>query len=162
MFTKDIQTLAEHVISTFTETKKKLVTAESCTAGLIAGALTEVPGASAVVERGFVTYSNESKVEVLGVMPEMLNRYGAVSTQVAEEMAKGALAFSRADVAVSVTGIAGPEGGTPKKPVGLVYFGLATRQGSLMHYKCQFSGNREQVRMQAVTEALRLILPFAD
>ncbi|MDD4617410.1 MAG: CinA family protein [Alphaproteobacteria bacterium] len=157
----DIHTLAQQVVLAFTQTHRKLVLAESCTGGLIASALTDVPGASDVLERGFVTYSNEAKVEVLGVMPEMINRFGAVSKQVAEEMAQGALAFSHADVAVSVTGIAGPGGGSEKKPVGLVFFGLATRQGTIMHYKCQFSGNREEIRMQAVAEALKMVLPAA-
>ncbi len=161
MFSQEIRSLAEQVISALTKDHLRLVVAESCTGGLVSGALTDVPGASEVLERGFVTYSNDAKVEVLGLMPELLNQYGAVSKQVAEEMAQGALAFSHADVAVSVTGVAGPGGGSEKKPVGLVFFGVATRQGALMHYKCQFSGGREQVRMQAVAEALKLVLPVA-
>ncbi|MDD3370265.1 MAG: CinA family protein [Alphaproteobacteria bacterium] len=162
MLPSQIHDYAKQLITSFTQKNLRIVTAESCTGGLIAAALTDVPGASAVVERGFVTYSNEAKVDVLGVLPEILNRYGAVSKQVAEEMAQGALAFSHADVAVSVTGIAGPDGGTDKKPVGLVFFGLATKQGALMHYKCQFSGNRDEIRLQAVAEALRLVLPVAE
>jgi len=162
MFSADISKLANDVISAFTKAKKKLVTAESCTGGLIAAALTDVPGASAVLERGFITYSNEAKTEVLSVMPELIAQLGAVSDRAAEEMARGALEFSHADIAISVTGIAGPDGGTPLKPVGLVYFGLATRHGVLMNYKCQFSGTRDEIRMLAVAEALKLIIMIAD
>jgi nicotinamide-nucleotide amidase len=161
MFSADIHHLAEKVIRLYTRERLKIVTAESCTAGLIAGALTDIPGSSAVLERGFITYSNYAKVEVLAVMPETLEQFGAVSARVAEEMAQGALDFSRADVAISVTGIAGPDGGSAEKPVGLVWFGLATRQGALMHYKCNFTGNRENVRMQAMEEAMKLVLTVA-
>jgi nicotinamide-nucleotide amidase len=161
MFSLDIHELAQEVVSVYRASGLRLVTAESCTGGLIASALTDVPGSSAVVERGFITYSNESKTEVLGVMPELIEQFGAVSARVAEEMAKGALDFSRAEVALSVTGIAGPDGGSKEKPVGLVFFGLATRQDVLLHYECRFSGNREEVRMQAVAEALRLLLSMA-
>ena len=158
MFAPDIHALAEKIIFLYTREKRKIVTAESCTGGLIAAALTHIPGASAVVERGFITYSNDAKIEVLAVQPETLQEFGAVSAEVAEEMAQGALEFSRADVALSVTGIAGPGGGSAMKPVGLIYFGLATRHGGIMYYKCQFSGNREDVQMQAVQEGLRLLL----
>jgi nicotinamide-nucleotide amidase len=150
--------LAQKVISVFARENRKIVTAESCTGGLIAGALTDIAGSSAVLERGFVSYSNDAKVEVLGVLPELLKEHGAVSAEVAAAMAVGALEFSRADIALSVTGIAGPDGGNALKPVGLVYFGLATREGSVMHYKCQFSGNRDDVRMQSVNEGLRLLM----
>lgn len=162
MSTPEIHALAEKTISIYTAKKLKIVTAESCTGGLIAGALTGIPGSSQVVERGFVTYSNDAKTEVLGVMPEILGQFGAVSERTAEEMAKGALEFSQADIAVSATGIAGPDGGSDNKPVGLVYFGLATRKNFLMHYKCIFGGNREDVRRQAVAEALKLLLSIAD
>jgi nicotinamide-nucleotide amidase len=162
LFTADIRSLAEKLVFAAKAHKHKIVTAESCTGGLLAAALTDIPGSSAVVERGFVTYSNDAKVEVLGVQPETLQQFGAVSMETAEEMAQGALEFSRADMAVSVTGIAGPDGGSADKPVGLVYFGLASRNGLLMHYKCQFSGTREHVRMQAVQEALKLLLSLGD
>jgi len=158
MFSSDIHDLARNIIETYAAQKRKIVTAESCTGGLVAAALTQIPGSSAVVERGFITYSNEAKTEVLAVMGEEIAKYGAVSEQTAEAMAQGALEFSRADVAVSVTGIAGPGGGTPEKPVGLVYLGLATRGGALFHYKCNFGGDRDDVRMQAVREALKLLL----
>ncbi len=162
MFAPDILALAQKVISSYRAEGQKIVTAESCTGGLITGALTEIAGSSAVVERGFVTYSNDAKIEVLAVRPETLEEYGAVSEQTAEEMAQGALEFSHAHTALSVTGIAGPDGGSVSKPVGLVYFGLATREGSLLHYKCQFSGDREQIRMQAVREGLNLLLSLAS
>jgi nicotinamide-nucleotide amidase len=149
--------LAQKIIVGYAAAKKKIVTAESCTGGLIAAALTEISGASAVVERGFIAYSNNAKVEVLGVPPELLEIRGAVSAETAEAMATGALEFSRADVAVSVTGIAGPDGGTLAKPVGLVFLALATRDGVLFHVKCQFAGDRGDVRLQATREGLHLL-----
>ena len=157
MLSTDIQSLAQKIISAYAAEKKKIVTAESCTGGLIAAALTDIPGSSAVVERGFVSYSNNAKVEVLGVMPELLEQHGAVSAEVAEAMAQGALEFSQADVAVSATGIAGPGGGTLNKPVGLVFLGLATKAGVVMHMRCEFKGERHAVRMQAVKEALTIL-----
>jgi nicotinamide-nucleotide amidase len=158
MFPPDILDLARKTISVFTAEGRKIVTAESCTGGLIAGALTEIAGSSAVVERGFVTYSNDAKVEVLGVEHEQLQNYGAVHPETAVDMAVGALEFSHADTAISVTGIAGPDGGSALKPIGLVYFGLATRGGTAFHYKCLFNGDRNAVRMQAVEQALHLLL----
>ena len=146
MFPAAIHDLARNVIDNYGAQGRKIVTAESCTGGLIGGALTQISGSSAVVERGFITYSNNAKTEVLGVMPETLEKYGAVSGEVAEAMAKGALEFSLADTAISVTGIAGPTGGTSAKPVGLVYIGLATRDGVLFHVMNQFSGDRDDVR----------------
>ena len=162
MFSLEIEGLARKVIDTFTQKKKKIVTAESCTGGLIAAILTTVPGSSAVLERGFISYSNEAKVDLLGVPPDMIDMKGAVSAEVATAMAQGALEYSLADVAVSVTGIAGPGGGTPEKPVGLVYFGLATKDGVAMHYKCEFTGDRRSIRAQSVHEALRLLLSLDD
>ncbi|MDR3424234.1 MAG: CinA family protein [Alphaproteobacteria bacterium] len=158
MFSSEISSRASKVVSVYRAENRKLVTAESCTGGLIAAALTDIPGSSAVLERGFVTYSLDAKVEVLGVMPDVLAEYGAVSARVAEDMAQGALEFSRADVAISATGIAGPEGGSAENPTGTVYFGLATRDNFLIHYKCVFPGDREAVRMHAVGEALKLLL----
>jgi nicotinamide-nucleotide amidase len=162
MFPATIHDLARKVIESYSRQKRKVVTAESCTGGLVAGALTQIPGSSDVMERGFITYSNDAKTEVLGIMPETLRDYGAVSEETAAVMAEGALAFSLADVAISVTGIAGPGGGMPGKPVGTVCFGLATRDGLAFHYKAQFSGDRDDVRMQAVHEALRLLLSIMD
>lgn len=157
LFPPDIQQLAQKIISGYASEKKKIVTAESCTGGLIGAALTSISGSSEVVERGFITYSNDAKVEVLGVMPDFLETHGAVSAEVVEAMATGALEFSLADVAVSVTGIAGPTGGTMLKPVGLVYIGIATRSGIIFHSKCEFKGDRDAVRLQAVKEALTLL-----
>lgn len=157
IFSHDIYALAEKVIHSYTAKKRRLVTAESCTGGLIAAALTEIPGASAVLERGYVAYSNDAKVEVLGILPETVQLAGAVSADIAEEMAQGALEFSLADIGISITGIAGPDGGTAVKPVGLVYFGLVSRFGARMHYRCEFKGDRSAIRLQAVAEALRLL-----
>jgi nicotinamide-nucleotide amidase len=162
MYAHEIRGLAEKLISDYSALRRKIVTAESCTGGLISGVLTEIAGSSSVFERGFVTYSNDAKIEVLAVQLETLQQFGAVSAEVAEEMAQGALEFSQADVALSVTGIAGPEGGTFDKPVGLVYFGLANRDGLLMHYRCEFSGDRSDVRMKAIQEGLRLLASLND
>jgi nicotinamide-nucleotide amidase len=129
MFPEDILEQARGVLARFDAAGLMLATAESCTGGLIAGALTEIAGSSSVLERGFVTYSNEAKTELLSVPSELIGRLGAVSAEVAEAMAVGAVGHSRADVAVAVTGIAGPGGETPGKPVGLVYFGIARRGG---------------------------------
>jgi nicotinamide-nucleotide amidase len=158
MLPPDIHDLARQVIQTYIKQKQRIVTAESCTGGLICGALTEIDGASHVLERGFITYSNDAKIEVLGVLPDMLEEFGAVSGQVAEAMAQGALEFSLADVAISATGIAGPTGAGPGKPIGLVYIGVANRRGAIFHYTCHFKGDREDIRMQAVREALKLLM----
>lgn len=162
MFPSEIHDLARSIISSYARRRRRIATAESCTGGLVAAALTQIPGASEVFERGFVTYSNEAKTEVLGVFPEILEAHGAVSSQMAEAMAQGVLEFSQADSAVSVTGIAGPSGATAGKPVGLVYFGLATREGVLFHERCEFKGDRDAVRAQAVMEALRLLVAQSE
>ncbi len=136
----------------------KIATAKSCTGGLIAALLTEIPGSSAVVERGFVVYSNDAKIEVLGVPAETIAAEGAVSEATARAMAEGALAASRASVAVSVTGIAGPDGGSAEKPVGLVWFGCARRGGATDTREERFGAvGRENVRMASVTTALSLL-----
>lgn len=157
MFSLDIQEMAQKVVDSYKKRSLKIVTAESCTGGLVAGALTSIPGSSVVLERGFISYSNDAKVEVLGVIPELLDVYGAVSNEVAEAMVQGALEYSRADVGISITGIAGPGGATMNKPVGLVHFGLAIRSGTLFHYQCLFKGDRNDVRSAAIYEALRLL-----
>lgn len=162
MLPADIHDLARKVIESYAEQKRRIVTAESCTGGLIAGALTDIPGASDVLERGFVSYSNAAKIEVLGVMPDVLESYGAVSAQIAEAMAKGALEFSHADVAVSVTGIAGPGGGSAEKPVGLVHLALA-RRGEKVHSEQQvFPGDRSAIRRATVERALALLFAAAE
>jgi nicotinamide-nucleotide amidase len=149
---------------TLTELRKaglRVATAESCTGGLIVGALTEIAGSSDVVERGFVTYSNEAKTELLGVPPALIRDKGAVSEEVARAMAEGALARSRAEVAVAVTGIAGPGGATATKPVGLVHIAAARRGGATLHSRHVFAGDRSAVRRATVIAALDLALRAA-
>lgn len=139
--------------------KWKLVTAESCTGGMIATAITDKPGSSAVFDRGFVTYSNKSKTDCLGVSAETLKKHGAVSMQTAEEMAKGALEHSEAMVSIAITGIAGPDGGTPQKPVGLVYIGFGLKGGVVQAKGFNFSNmSREEVRLNTTKEALKILL----
>lgn len=134
-----------------------LATAESCTGGLVAAALTAIAGSSDVVERGFVTYSNAAKHDLLGVPEATIRMHGAVSEPVARAMAEGALARSRADIAISVTGLAGPGGGSADKPVGLVWFGLAQRDRAVASERRVFPGNRGAVRAAAVAQAFALI-----
>jgi nicotinamide-nucleotide amidase len=135
-----------------------VATGESCTGGLVAAALTEIAGSSDVVDRGFVTYSNAAKQDMLGVPVDILERHGAVSRETAEAMAKGALAHAPADLAVAITGIAGPGGGTTEKPVGLVHFAAAARDGRLIHRERRFGDvGRAEVRLRAVAEALAML-----
>lgn len=135
----------------------RIATAESCTGGLIAGLLTEIPGSSDVVERGFVTYSNQAKEEALGVPAALLHKYGAVSDQVARAMADGALRHARAQLAVAVTGIAGPGGGSAEKPVGLVYVALADGHNITSHEFLFGDIGRSEVRLATVREAVKLL-----
>ncbi len=135
-----------------------IATTESCTGGLLAAALTSVPGSSTVFERGFITYANRAKHELLGVAEETLAAHGAVSEQTAREMAEGALRHSPADIAVSITGIAGPGGATPEKPVGLVHFACAARDGETIALMKQFGDiGRDEVRYQSMLTALDLL-----
>ena len=158
MFSLEIETLARLVIDDARERNLRIVTAESCTGGLIAALLTEIPGSSDVVERGFVTYSNEAKEEMLGVPEDLLRDHGAVSEPVCRAMALGALKNSRAELSVAVTGIAGPGGGTPQKPVGLVYVAVARCQGDVAVQECRFGDiGRDQVRLATVEKALKLL-----
>ena len=158
MFPEDIQTLARQVIETAAARGLVLVTAESCTGGLVAGALTAIAGSSAVVERGFVTYSNASKTDLLAVPADLIEAHGAVSEPVARAMARGALAGSGADLSVSVTGVAGPGGGTAEKPVGLVHFSAVGPNGEI-HAMHRFGDiGRDQVRLASVRVALGLLL----
>jgi len=139
-----------------------LATAESCTGGLLAAALTAIPGASDVFERGFVTYSNTSKSELLGVPAWLIERHGSVSEDVARAMVGGALTHSRATLAVAITGIAGPGGATPGKPVGLVHFAVAARDGRILHRESRFGAiGRSAVRQRSVVEALRMLMELA-
>lgn len=152
------QELAEQVLSMAREQGLKIATAESCTGGLIAGALTDIAGSSDVVDRGFVTYSNEAKQQMLDVKAITIQQFGAVSEATAKEMAYGALASSMADVTVSVTGVAGPGGGTADKPVGLVWFGLA-QVGQPPRAEKKLFGDigREAVRRETVLHALSML-----
>ena len=144
--------LCQHLADLLLQEKLKLVTAESCTGGLIAAACTDLAGSSAWFERGFVTYSNDAKIELLGVEARLLRRAGAVCESVAGAMAEGALSHSHAQVAVAVTGVAGPSGGSPAKPVGTVWFGFAV-PGQLITEKCHFDGDRAAVRAATVRHA---------
>ena len=146
--------LAEQLGRLLKANGKTIATAESCTGGWIAQVITEVPGSSTWFDRGFVTYSNAAKVQMLDVSPQTLEDYGAVSTETAAEMAAGVLAHSDADVAVAVTGIAGPDGGTPEKPVGTVFIAWAHKNGVSKVVRKQWTGNRRQIREQTVKSAI--------
>lgn len=142
--------------------KLTIATAKSCTGGLVAGALTDIPGSSDVIDRGFVTYSNEAKRAMLGVKATTLATFGAVSKETATAMAVGALERADVDLAVSITGIAGPGGATPGKPVGLVHFAVASRDGRILHRECRFGAiGRSSVRQRSVIEALRMLTELA-
>lgn len=162
MFTPEILDLARRVIEANTTAGRRIVVAESCTGGLVAAALTEIAGSSAVLDRGFVTYSNDAKRQELDVSDDILEAFGAVSVACVWAMAKGALDHSEADVAVAVSGIAGPGGGTEEKPVGTVVFAKAERDGGdeMVAEQKQFDGeDRSEIRRQATVCALELLLP---
>jgi nicotinamide-nucleotide amidase len=157
----ELKRLAARVGRQLLASRRRLVTAESCTGGWVAKAITDIAGSSQWFEGGYVTYSNETKKRTLGVSAETLARHGAVSEQVAREMARGAIAASGADVAVAITGIAGPDGGSPDKPVGTVWFCWAMRHGKSLRLttrKSRYRGDRAAVRSQSVATALREIL----
>lgn len=157
MFPEDIETLAQQIITAATERGLMVATAESCTGGLVAGALTAIAGSSTVVDRGFVTYSNEAKSDLVAVSADLIQAHGAVSEPVARAMAEGAVARSRAQVSVAVTGIAGPGGGSDDKPVGLVHFAAAGPAG-VVHAEHRFGDiGREAVRLESVRVALGLL-----
>jgi len=158
MFSSALLDEAARLLDAFRARGLRLVTVESCTGGLIAALLTEIAGSSDVIERGFVTYSNAAKQENLGVPEALIEVHGAVSEPVARAMAEGALAHSHADIAVSVTGVAGPGGGNPAKPIGLVHLAAARRGGPTLHQECRFGDiGRGEVRAQAVAVALSLL-----
>lgn len=154
--------LAPRVLEACRRRKAMLATAESCTGGMIAAALTDVAGSSDVFERGFVTYSNDAKREMLGVPAGLLARHGAVSEEVARAMAEGAVANSRAAIAVSVTGVAGPGGGSAEKPVGLVHLAGAMDGRPTRHRREIFPGDRADIRRATVVAALELVLLVLD
>jgi nicotinamide-nucleotide amidase len=162
MFDSEILALAREVVQLCTEKNVMIATAESCTGGLVAGAITAIPGSSQVLERGFVTYSDKAKSEMLGVMPITLRQYGAVSKDVSLEMAHGAMSRSEAGISVSTTGIAGPDGGSTGKPVGLVHFGGRHYKGAMIHREMKFGDiGREQIRLASVEVALEMIIELA-
>jgi nicotinamide-nucleotide amidase len=158
MFSSALLRLAEVVLVEARENKLRIATAESCTGGLIAGLLTEIPGSSDVLDRGFVVYSNRAKADMLGVPGDLIADQGAVSEAVARAMAEGAVENSNAHMAVAVTGIAGPGGGTGLKPVGLVHFAAAREGRSLLHEAHRFGDiGRSEIRMKSVEAALELL-----
>ena len=162
LLSSDIIQLATRVVEENREARRTIALAESCTGGLVCGAVTEIAGSSSVLDRGFITYSNEAKIELLGVSSDIIETFGAVSIACVWAMAQGALANSKADVAVAISGVAGPGGGTPTKPVGTVVFARATRgqedqpEGELKSFG---EIGRAEVRRQATLCALELLLP---
>jgi len=162
MIDPDIFARAEQVLATCRREGLTLATAESCTGGLVAGALTAVPGSSDVVDRGFVTYSNAAKSAMLGVPEATIEAHGAVSEETARAMAAGALRAAGTDLAVAITGVAGPGGGTETKPVGLVHFAAAKRSGMLVHREERFGPlDRQEIRRRSVLIALDLLETLA-
>lgn len=164
MLPDEVFKMAANVVERNKAMGRTIVTAESCTGGLVAGAITEIAGSSAVLQGGFVTYSNESKIKTLKVSEELIDTFGAVSIAVAWAMAQGALKRSSADIAVAISGVAGPDGGTPEKPVGTVVFAVAERDRDpedVVADKIQFGEDksRAEIRMAATMHALQLLLP---
>jgi len=157
VFDPETLALAEQVLSACRARNWHLATAESCTGGLVGAALTAIAGSSDVVERGFVTYSNEAKMELLGVAADTIAAHGAVSAQTAAAMARGAVSHAPVDLAVSITGVAGPGGGTPQKPVGLVYLGVARKDGAARVERRISPGVRTEIRNAALVLALELL-----
>jgi nicotinamide-nucleotide amidase len=160
LFSPQLTALAQDVVNAARRKNLHIVTAESCTGGLLSGCLTEIAGVSSVLDCGFITYSNDSKMAQLAVEQKTLANFGAVSSQVAIEMAKGALRASHADLAISITGIAGPGGGTAEKPVGLVYIAVADRRklDAPIVLKNNFNGDRTTIRLAAIIAALTAAL----
>ncbi|MGE3303026.1 MAG: CinA family protein [Hyphomonadaceae bacterium] len=163
MFPEDLLMAARLLLADAEERRLKIATAESCTGGLLAGCLTEIAGSSSVFERGFVTYSNRAKEDMLGVPGDLIADAGAVSEPVARIMAEGALRESRANLAISITGVAGPGGGTALKPVGLVHFAVARENRSILHEAHRFDDTgRSDIRLQAVRTAIALLARMVD
>jgi nicotinamide-nucleotide amidase len=159
----DLSALAQRLVTEFTRKQRMIATAESCTGGMIAAAITDIAGSSAVLDRGFVTYSNEAKQDMIGVSIDTLAEYGAVSKETALEMAEGALLRSKAYITVAVTGVAGPGGGSPEKPVGLVHMALASRGGATLHRELRFGDlDRAAIRRETVREALQSLLEYLN
>ena len=158
MFSEQLLDQAARLLQICRTSNLRIATVESCTGGLVAALLTAVPGSSDVVERSFVTYSNEAKAEMLGVPAALIADKGAVSAEVARAMAEGALAHSRAELAVSITGVAGPGGGSDEKPVGLVHFATAVKGGATLHQECRFGPlTRDAIRLQSLETAIAML-----
>jgi len=155
---KKIAALAGEVATLLTEQKLTLAVAESCTGGALCQALTDIPGSSAWFDRGFVTYSNQAKVEMLGVSSTLLEQYGAVSFETARAMVEGVHGRSQAELAIAITGIAGPDGGTAEKPVGTVFFGMGQKGQAVKIDKRRFKGDRSEVRARSVEFVLKALL----
>lgn len=163
LFANDIEERARRIIAEYGARGQMIATAESCTGGLIASAITEIPGSSAVLDRGFVTYTNQAKMDLLGVLGKTLDDYGAVSKETALQMVAGALCRSRAGVAVAVTGIAGPGGGSAEKPVGLVHLAAKARSGRLIHHEMRYGDiDRTDIRLATLRTALDMLLELAQ
>jgi nicotinamide-nucleotide amidase len=158
MFSAGVMNKSHQLLKALRSRKLKICSAESCTGGLFSVALTEIPGSSDVFERGFVTYSNESKIELLTVPTFFIDDFGAVSRETAVAMAEGALLLSKAHISISITGIAGPDGGTEDKPVGTVFIACALRDNRTIYEHHLFSGSRHTIRLDAVDESLNLLL----
>ena len=155
---KKIATLAGEVAAVLTEQKLTLAVAESCTGGGLCQTLTDIPGSSAWFDRGFITYSNQAKIEMLGVSSTLLEQYGAVSFEAARAMVEGVHGQSNAELAIAITGIAGPGGGTAEKPVGTVFFGIGQKGQAVKIDKRRFKGEREEVRARSVEFVLKALL----
>ncbi len=157
MFNNNLIKKAKFIVDDLKKAKRTLSTAESCTGGLLSALITEIPGSSEVFLSGYVTYCNKSKIETLTVPTYFIEDFGAVSSETAIAMAEGSLLIAHSDFAISITGIAGPDGGTLEKPVGLVFIALAVKNAKTSVYKFQFSGDRSSVRLQTVDTALELL-----
>jgi nicotinamide-nucleotide amidase len=163
MLDEDIVAASQHLFDICRRKNLKVATAESCTGGLVAGTLTEIPGSSHLLDRGFVTYSHDSKSQMLGVPEDVLKQYGAVSRETAEAMAKGALGYAPVDLTIAVTGIAGPGGDEGGKPIGLVHFAAASRSGLLQHVEMRFGNpGRSEVRKRSVLQAFVMLHDLAE
>ena len=162
MYPEILIIMAEDLIAVCREKKIKLALAESCTGGLVAGCITSVSGSSDIFDRGFVTYSNQAKIEMLGVSESTLEKFGAVSEETAIAMAEGAIKKSGGELALSITGIAGPGGGSEEKPVGLVHIAVARKNTTTRSERHIFKGNRNRVRVQAVESGLKLLNAVAN
>ncbi len=155
MFDLELKKRSAKIIEILKEKQIKIAVAESCSGGLLSALITEIAGASEVFDRGFITYSNQSKIDLLGVKKETLDSFGAVSSEVALQMAQGAINNSLAKISVSITGIAGPDGGSNEKPVGLVFIAIGSKNCACK--KFQFSGNRDKIRLSSVAAALEML-----